>query len=599
MSSWLRVVTGVRKVAQAACQQTSSDLNHTALRTAQHSLQIADSIKKQFDSILTSDLAGNVHSNPSIITDFVTKDDERKPMDLPAPPIPSATTKEPTGQQQQEQEIANQSSSKIPPPPIKTFEQNDSKSVSPATTIQSLHSDKLPKDFSQGSAVPSTRFGRAFGFARLGAGLVWGTAAEGLNRLTGRSSGGSLVVNDANADRLAASLCRMRGAALKLGQMLSIQDQSLLPEAMSRALEQVRQGAEAMPKSQLEQQMKQQLGDDWRDQFAAFDEHPFAAASIGQVHKAALFDGRTVVVKVQYPGVAESIESDLRNLTMLINLSGMAPQGLFIDKVLSVGQAELTLECDYIREAEHQERLRQLVADDPILSSTNRFVVPAVISELSTERVLTTDFCPGSTIDVVAHLSQEERNRIAKTILYLTFREIFVWRLMQTDPNWGNFLYDVGTQTTSLIDFGATREYSKEFMDGYLRMVWASANRDAPTLLEQSRRMKFLTGNENDIMLEAHKMSGYTVGEPFWSDEPFDFRGSNISSRLSSHMAVFMKHRLTAPPEEVYTLHRKIAGAFMLCIKLNAKIQCRDILRDIVEHYNFEDGLDKPSFEPF
>ncbi len=527
------------------------------------------------DDTLQSELAKPMNVNIPLSTPSPSPTSTKESMEVRPPEIASASTcNEPTHT------------------PLESPNRNNA-SLGTATTTQLP--DKPRKDFSQGSAVPSSRFGRAFGFARLGAGLVWGTAAEGLNRLvTGHSKGSSVVVNDANAHRLAATLCRMRGAALKLGQMLSIQDQSLLPEALSRALEQVRQGAEAMPQYQLEQQMQQQLGTDWRQQFRTFEEHPMAAASIGQVHKATLPDGRTVVVKVQYPGVAESIESDLRNLTMLINLSGLAPKGLFIDKVLSVGQAELSLECDYIREAEHQIRVRQLVNEDPVLSTLHRFQVPAVIPELSTERVLTTEFCPGSTIDVVAHLSQEERNRIAKTILYLTFKEIFVWRLMQTDPNWGNFLYDVGTQTTSLIDFGATREYSKEFMDGYLRMVWASANRDAPTLLEQSRRMKFLTGDENETMIDAHIMSGYTVGEPFWSDEPFDFRGSNISSRLSSHMAVFMKHRLTAPPEEVYTLHRKIAGAFMLCIKLNANIECRDILHDIVKDYAFEDGLDRP-----
>ncbi|GAX20515.1 aarF domain-containing kinase [Fistulifera solaris] len=594
MSSWLRVLTGARKVAQAACQQT--DWNATAIRTAQHGRQIMDSLQKQYETMSINSNATGM-SDDRLQTETIKPINANKPSSTPSPSSTSTASKASTEVLQPEiASTSSTASNELTQPPLESSKRI---SASPGTAATTQLPDKPLKDFSQGSAVPSSRFGRAFGFARLGAGLVWGTATEGLNRLvSGQSKGSSVVVNDANAHRLAATLCRMRGAALKLGQMLSIQDQSLLPEALSRALEQVRQGAEAMPQYQLEQQMQQQLGADWRQRFRTFDDHPMAAASIGQVHKATLPDGRTVVVKVQYPGVAESIESDLRNLTMLINLSGLAPKGLFIDKVLSVGQAELSLECDYVREAEHQVRVQQLVNEDPVLSTLHRFQVPAVIPELSTERVLTTEFCPGSTIDVVAHLSQEERNRIAKTILYLTFKEILVWRLMQTDPNWGNFLYDVGTQTTSLIDFGATREYSKEFMDGYLRMVWASANRDAPTLLEQSRRMKFLTGDENETMIDAHIMSGYTVGEPFWSDEPFDFRGSNISSRLSGHMAVFMKHRLTAPPEEVYTLHRKIAGAFMLCIKLNAKIQCRDILYDIVKDYAFEDGLDRPVLEP-
>lgn len=110
--------------------------------------------------------------------------------------------------------------------------------------------------------------------------------------------------------------------------------------------------------------------------------------------------------------------------------------------------------------------------------------------------------------------------------------------------------------------------------------------------------MNFLTGNENDIMLNAHKLSGYTVGEPFAYNENtnnlFDFRESNISSRMSEHTTIFLQHRLTPPPEEVYTLHRKLAGAYMLCIKLGAVVNCRDMLETIVKNYTFDDGLEHP-----
>jgi aarF domain-containing kinase len=164
--------------------------------------------------------------------------------------------------------------------------------------------------------------------------------------------------------------------------------------------------------------------------------------------------------------------------------------------------------------------------------------------------------------------------------------ELFVWRFMQTDPNWGNFLYDVRTRTTYLIDFGASREFSKEFVSGYLNIVIANANRDAKLLMDESIRMGFLTGKENDVMLEAHKMSGFCLGEPFQSYEPYDFKSSKITSRISEHGSVFLKHRLTPPPEEVYTLHRKLAGAYNLCIKLGAKISCRGLLDEIAGIYN-------------
>jgi aarF domain-containing kinase len=152
----------------------------------------------------------------------------------------------------------------------------------------------------------------------------------------------------------------------------------------------------------------------------------------------------------------------------------------------------------------------------------------------------------------------------------------------------------VGTGTTFLIDFGSTREYSKSFVDGYLRIVWACANGDTKTLMDQSHEMGFLTGDENSIMREAHKLSGFTLGEPFATDEAYNFKNSGITKRLQEHGSAFLQHRLTPPPEEVYTLHRKLAGAFNLCIKLGADIKCRDLLEDVMKNHVFEDGKPHP-----
>lgn len=457
----------------------------------------------------------------------------------------------------------------------------------------------------EGKPVPSTRVGRAFGFATLGVGLAAGTVVEATSRLFGGSTNKdgsvpeySAIASDANADRLAAHLCRMRGAALKLGQMLSMQDEAFLAPPLARALARVRGSADAMPMYQLDSVLTEELGSDWREKLETFEDLPFAAASIGEVHRATVSPGgdtgsapSRVAMKVQYPGVAESIDSDLNNLTMLVKATGLAPPGLFIDEVIRVGREELKVECNYSREAENQTRFRNLLLADDVLSGPEcKLSVPRVIPELSTTRVLTTEFAQGGTIEKVSNLDQEERNRIGRAILRLTMKELFVWRFMQTDPNWGNFLYDMGTGTTHLIDFGAAREFSKEFVDGYLKIVKSSADHDTETLMDVSHQMGFLTGEENDIMLEAHKMSGFTVGEPFATDEAYDFGRSGISARLSGHSSAFLQHRLTPPPPEVYTLHRKLAGAYNLCIKLGAIIPCRDLLDDIVE--NHVDGVE-------
>jgi aarF domain-containing kinase len=593
-NGWVRVAMGLRKVAQAAAVHVADNGKEIVVRGVQHGTELGANARlaamaaSQAEHFVqqpsTSMSVESTHVNgnkQSETTSEATETLQEEPLsDLLSRPDNSIRIPD-----KQERDIPNESS--------------ETRAFNILTEIQEDESDvDVSYDrLKEGKQVPSSRVGRAFGFASLGLGLALGTAAEATSRIFGYgSSSGSVVGNDANADRLAATLCRMRGAALKMGQMLSIQDESLLPPALTKALNQVRQGADAMPKKQLEKQLQTQLGDDWRDRFESFDELPFAAASIGQVHRAKIREGdqiKDVVVKVQYPGVANSIESDLRNLTMLVKMSGFAPKGLFIDNVIRVGRDELKVECDYLREKENQQRFKELVENDPILIR-ERFVVPNVMTDLSTAEVLTTEYARGGTIDKVLNLDQDERDRIGRYIFYLTIQELFVWRFMQTDPNWGNFLYDVGGRTTSLIDFGATREYDKSFVDGYLRIVWANANRDEETLMDLSHKMGFLTGEENDIMLEAHKQSAFTLGEPFGSVDPFDFRGSEISSRLSAQSSAFMQHRLTPPPEEVYTLHRKLAGAFMLCIKLGARVKCRDLLEDVIRNHTFDDGMEPP-----
>jgi aarF domain-containing kinase len=132
-------------------------------------------------------------------------------------------------------------------------------------------------------------------------------------------------------------------------------------------------------------------------------------------------------------------------------MTGLAPKGLFLDNIIRVGRKELQVECDYIREADNQTRFKQWVEQDEELQK-QRFHVPEVIQSMSTRKILTSEFCPGATIDVVAsQCDSSERNRIGRAILYLTMKELFCWRFMQTDPNWGNFLYDSKTQTTYLV----------------------------------------------------------------------------------------------------------------------------------------------------
>ena len=181
----------------------------------------------------------------------------------------------------------------------------------------------------------------------------------------------------------------------------------------------------------------------------------------------------------------------------------------------------------------------------------------------------------------VAHFSAEQRNDVASRLLHLCLRELFEFRRMQTDPNWANFLYSPHTGMLYLIDFGATRSFDKKFVDEYLLMVLACASGlptitiillpgathlilcvfvgDRESILSLSHSLGFLCGSESSEMLDAHVKSAEVVGEPFSrGDKPYDFASSDITARLQPLAASMLHHRLTPPPVEAYTLHRKV-----------------------------------------
>ena len=195
--------------------------------------------------------------------------------------------------------------------------------------------------------------------------------------------------------------------------------------------------------------MEKQLGLDWQQKFKSFDRVPIAAASIGQVHKAVLHSGEQVAVKIQYPGVLESIDSDLRNLSMLLNVGQLLPKGLYLDNTLRVARKELILECDYIREAESMQKFASMLEQS---SLKDLFHVPKVYTDLSTKSILTTEYVDGVTIDNTINLDQNSRDIIGSRLLVLCLKELFEFKFMQTDPNWSNFLYNIDKDMVIMID---------------------------------------------------------------------------------------------------------------------------------------------------
>jgi predicted unusual protein kinase regulating ubiquinone biosynthesis (AarF/ABC1/UbiB family) len=434
------------------------------------------------------------------------------------------------------------------------------------------------------SRVPAGRVERLAHLGLLAAGLAAGGLVEGARRAFGAGASAaataSALLSPGNAERLARRLSQMRGAAMKLGQLLSLESADILPPEFAEALAALRASADTMPASQLRRVLGREYGRGWEARFARFELEPIAAASIGQVHAVRTPDGRELALKIQYPGVARSIDSDVDNVAALLHMARILPVEIDVSGIVAEAKRQLRQEADYLAEAASLRRYRALVADEPGLW------VPGVHDDLTTRRVLAMDFARGLPIEELGGegTPQARRDALGTLLQRLMFREIFEFRFVQTDPNFANYLVEPESGRLLLLDFGATREYDARFVAHYADLCRGVIAGDRRAVLDAAVAIGYLRQDDPAERLRAAVDLMFLVCEPLKHVGRYDFARSTLAARArdAGFDLAFRQGFLRAPPAETVFLHRKLVGTFLLSARIRARVDVRALIEPLI-----------------
>ncbi len=422
--------------------------------------------------------------------------------------------------------------------------------------------------------VPSARLSRLASFGQMAGGIAGGMIAEGARRLSQgqRPQLSDMLLTPANAMRVTDQLSRLRGAAMKLGQMISLDAGDVLPTELTAILSKLRDSAHFMPPAQLQRVLDTEWGAGWRRRFKHFEATPIAAASIGQVHRATMPDGRVLAIKVQYPGIAASIDADVDNVGSLLRLSSLLPATLDIAPLLSEAKRQLHEEADYLREADQMRRYQSLLADNPA------FILPAPVDELSGKNVLAMDFIKGQPIETLESAPQETRDAVMSALITLTLRELFEFGYMQTDPNFANFRWQAESQRIVLLDFGAARAVPPHIVAAYRELMVAGLTEDRAALRAALLSIGFVApatlerhGPAIDAMIDI-------LIEHLGKPGLFDFADRSFVDRVRHHAETIVADRAAwhIPPADTLFVQRKVSGTALLAVRMQARMPLRD-----------------------
>lgn len=430
------------------------------------------------------------------------------------------------------------------------------------------------------SAVPSGRLSRLAKFGSLTTGIAGSMLVNGIRQLASgkRPNINDLLLTPANARRMVAQLSQMRGAAMKLGQLLSMDAGDLIPPELTQVLSVLRSSAAVMPRAQVEQVLVKSWGPSWRKRIKSFELNPLAAASIGQVHRAVSKNGELLAIKLQYPGVRKSIDSDVDNVASLLRFSGLVPSDIDLKPFLKDAKRQLHHEANYQREGQFLQRFHDLLKDNPA------FCVPRWFEALSAPDILVMSYVDSIPIDDLVSAPQQQRDEVVGHLFALFLRELFEFRMVQTDPNFANYRYAPATRQIVLLDFGAVQEYSITVVKHFKALMKSALSGDRARMLSAARALGYFdataSAQHQDMIMALFDVAFEAQG----FEGAYDFGSSDLASRLNPLAFGLMKERdfWQVPPTPVLLLQRKAAGLYLLAVKLNAKVNINALVRAVV-----------------
>ena len=392
------------------------------------------------------------------------------------------------------------------------------------------------------------------------------------------------VFMEAQANYVAEELGKLKGSVVKIGQMLALYGEHILPPEITRALQTLNDDTATLAWPKIEQTLRRTLGEKIKE--LDINQVPIGTASLAQVHRATIkATGEDVVLKIQYPGVADAIDSDLALFKRLLKVSNAVPQTRALDTWFEEIRDLLHREVDYTVEAATTERFYGRLQDDP------RYAVPKINRDFSSKRLLCMSFESGVSVvsDAINTLSPERRNAIGQSAIEIMMQEIFVWGEMQTDPNFGNYLVRISEKDDELdklvlLDFGAIRQFDNTLLTIAHGLLKAGYHHDHQAMMKamtgydffDSMSEKVSSDIANIFLLATEPFSNLASNtdipaEVLDEEQRYIWANSKLHSRISAAASSAMQSfEFNLPPKEFMFISRKFIGAYTFLTVIDA-----------------------------